>query len=154
MKKYRSAIKTLRANINSLSKEKVRLRAEIRKLSFDDAGNPRPDTGPDRNTMRIHYRWQVGRHIRASLIAYGLLRGKPYKTIEPKIGEPIESIHLVMCKIHEAFGEEVWLRSEWPMARVVSLIMDGVDIEVPEAVPPEPPKPAPKGILAQLRALW
>lgn len=146
--KHTDAIKRLKETIKTLSERKKDFRRIILERKFDAEGKRRPETGPMRSTLKNDYDWTVRRFIRANLIAYGLLRGKPYKTIERSSADPAYSFSFsVMKAMHDAFGDNKELKDEWPHDRVLSLIAEGKDL-VP--APQPTPEPEPKGLLSRV----
>lgn len=135
MKKHSAAIKQIRTTLKELAAEKPKLRAEVQALKFGADGARRPETGPQRYRLKQEYNWSVRPEVRAALLAYGLLRGTPYRKMEPKSGEgelhPI--IGRVLKAIHKAIVDNDALKSEWTIDRVESLIIDGVDTLASEA---------------------
>lgn len=136
MKKHKDAIKKIRQEIKGLAAEKAKTRAEINALKFDAEGKRRPETGPTRHTLKVTYDWHVRPYARANLLAYGLLRGIPYKKMEPTCDE--NELHYVIPKILHAIqaslGDNKELQLEWTLERVKKLILEGVDpLASPEA---------------------
>lgn len=131
MKKHKYAIRNLRLKLKDLSKVKPKLRAEIHALKFDAEGKRRPDTGPTRYSMKEDYRYRTRPGIRAAMVAFGILRGLPYKRIEPKADTTTYGYYYlqvtVLREIHAACGEDEALKAEWTEARVKSIIKDGAD---------------------------
>lgn len=153
MKKYKSAIRSIRATIKTLSEEKPKMRAEIQQLTFDEKGERRPETGPDRTALRALYRGSHARVIRANLLAYGLLRGRPYSLQEPKVGIPVDGhlLDIVSQVILRALDDEL-LQAEWPYRRIKSLILEGREPDpLPEPLPPTVPRK--RGFLEHLKAM-
>jgi hypothetical protein len=130
VKKHKDAIKKLRLKLKGLAEVMPKLREEILTLKFDAEGKRRPDTGPQRYLMRLGYKERVRPNIRTALVACGLLRGIPYKRIEPKADPYTYSTAnlraSVLAEIHEALGEDAALRAEWTKERVKAIILDGV----------------------------
>jgi hypothetical protein len=126
VKKHKDAIKNIRTTLKALLLEKPRLRAEIRALKFGPNNERRPETGPTRHSMKQAYNWNVRPEVRATLLAYGLLRGMPYSKMEPKAES---GIHLsrVLRAIHTAIGDNEELKAEWTSDRIAKLIFEGVD---------------------------
>lgn len=131
VKKHKDAIKNLKSKLWTLAEVMPKLRAEILTLKFDAEGRRRPDTGPQRYLMRQGYKDNVRPNIRSTLVAYGILRGIPYKRIEPKADpNTYSTLNLrdsVLWEIHTAIGENAELRAEWTKERVRAIILDGVD---------------------------
>lgn len=115
MKKHTLAIRALKQTIKELAAE-----ASILRGTTD---------GPTRHLIRMGYIATTRRKARASLLAYGLLRGKPYRSMEP-VSEPgllAYTVYNVVDAIHKACGENEVLKAEWTLARVKSLVYNGVD---------------------------
>ena len=76
-KPYASAIAILRQQIKANAEKGSAIRAEITRL------RGQPDTGPERHAL-----WQdkraIGLETRHLLLAYGILRGRSYVSIEPR----------------------------------------------------------------------
>ncbi len=132
MKKHKDAIKNLRLKLKGLAEVKPKLRAEIHALKFDAEGKRRPETGPQRHSMRQSYNEHTRPEIRAVLLACGILRGLPYRRMEPKAFTPeyltystsvlIGNVHY---EIQQAIRDNAELRAEWTEDRVRAIIKDG-----------------------------
>lgn len=137
MFKHKAAIKNLRLRIKTLTQEKADLRTEIRALKFDADGNRRPETGGQRQALRTFYNEGARLEARASLVAYGILRGIPYRKVEAKTcPDKFGYARLpgeVFSEIHRAIGDDSELKAEWTHDRVVSIIIDGTDPVAQEA---------------------
>lgn len=133
MRKHSAAIKQIRTTLKTLAAEKPRLRAEVQALKYGPDGLRRPETGQQRYWLKQEYNWSVRPEVRATMLAYGLLRGVPYRTMEPKscAGELQYMIGRVLKAIHRAIGDDEALKAEWSIDRVESLINDGVDTLAP-----------------------
>lgn len=127
MKKHKDAIRHIRQEIKDLSAKKPEVRASIRELKYDPQGNRRPETGSQRSQLKQDYDYRVKARLRVLYTAYGLLRGRPYLAMERTCNEEISCawVHRV---IHEAMAQDEALKAEWPLDRVVSLIVKGQDI--------------------------
>ncbi len=132
VKKHKDAIKNIRITLKALVSEKAKLRAEIQAIKFGPNGVYRPETGPTRHAMKQTYNWQVRPEVRATLLAYGFLRGLSYSKMEAKSGS---GVHLsrVLKAIHTAIGDDEALKAEWTSDRVFKLVFDGVDPLASEA---------------------
>jgi hypothetical protein len=137
MFKHKAAIKNLRLRIKTLAQEKPKLRAEIRALKFDAEGNRRPETGGQRWSLKASYNEGARLNARAALIAYGILRGVPYKVMESSASPDKYGYRWlpsgVLSEIHQAIGDDAELKAEWTHDRVVSIIIDGIDPVAQEA---------------------
>ena len=131
MKKHKDAIKSLKNKLRALAEVMPKLRAEILTLKFDAEGRRRPETGGQRYLMRLDYKERTRPNIRSCMVAYGILRGLPYKRIEPKADPYTYSTanlrNSVLWEIHEAIGDNAELKAEWTKERVKAIILDGVD---------------------------
>jgi hypothetical protein len=126
MRRHSDAIKKIRQTLKTLVGEKVNLRKEIHALKFDGEGKRRPETGPKRHSLKESYNWHTRPEARATLVAYGLLRGVPYAKMEPKTESGVQ-LSRVLKALHEAIGDNEALKADWTMDRVCKLILDGVD---------------------------
>jgi hypothetical protein len=139
MNSHKAAINYVRETIKTLSAEKPELRAKLFGLKFDATGKRRPETGQERCDLKNHYAVNTQCYLRSCYIAYGLLRGRPYKTLEATCYEE-PSVYLVSTIIQKAFGEDREATYTWKDSRIRSLIVDGVDIVPEPYVPPAKPK--------------
>jgi hypothetical protein len=99
MKAYSEAIGNLRTRIKDLTEKARENRAEIAQLK------EQPDTGVERCSLRSDYCTYTRSEARHVLLAYALLRGRPYLALERKcVEEP--SPNRILKKIQEAFGED------------------------------------------------
>ena len=85
----------LKVKVKSLAAEAIIIRQEERKSS-----------GTRRNSLAEHRKGTVRWHSRINLLAYGLLRGVPYKVMEQKVKMPIAMIHVFgeVNRIAKRFG--------------------------------------------------
>lgn len=131
MKKHKDAIKSLRQKIKDLAEAKPKLRAHLRGLKFDAEGKRRPETGPERYQLKQSYNDNVRPEIRSMLVAYGILRGIPYKHMEAKACPDKLGYHTlkswVLHEIHQAIGDNAELKAAWTQERVDAIIDDGAD---------------------------
>lgn len=151
MKKYSSAIKSLRAKKNALVEETQGIRAKIHSLKWKDtpeakeafrtlraarkAGGRqtvgkrllkpfrRPETGSERWSL-----WNDKRANRSEIrhlqLAIGLLMERPYLSMEPRCDESSKpSCAYILDLIHEALGEDTALKAEWTQEKIVELIL-------------------------------
>jgi hypothetical protein len=130
VKKHKDAIKNLRLKLKDLAEVKPKLRAEIAALKFDAEGKHRPETGSTRHGMKQSYKDHVRPEIRAVKVAYGILKGKAYKRLEPKVDPYSYSTACltgaVLREIHAAIGEDTELKAAWTKERVKAII-NGAD---------------------------
>jgi hypothetical protein len=137
MFQYKAAIKNLKARIKTLAGEKARLRSELHMLKFDVEGKRHPETGGKRWSLRASYNEGSRLEARAALVAYGILRGVPYKAMEPSASPDKYGYRWlpggVLSEIHQAIGDDAELKAEWTHDRVLSIILDGVDPVAQEA---------------------
>jgi hypothetical protein len=131
VKKHKDAIKNLRLRLKALSAEKPKLRAELHALKFDAEGKRRPETGSTRHGMRQHYNENTRPEIRSVLIAYGILRGIPYKRMEKTACQDKYAYRSlcswVLHEIHLAVGDNAELKAEWTLDRVENIIENDAD---------------------------
>jgi len=115
----KTAIRKLKQDVKQRASEGKALRQEIRDLGTA------PETGPARSLLWGRKR-DVGAGARLSHLAYGLLRGLPYRAMEPKTQEGnVPACSLVLERIHAVLDEEA--KAAWTQERVISLIFKGVD---------------------------
>lgn len=137
MKKHKDAIKNLRLKLKGLVEAKPKLRAEIHALKFDAEGKRRPETGPERHGLKQSYNERVRPEIRTVLLAYGILRGIPYKRMESKACPDKYGFQQLaswtLYEIHQACGDNAELKAEWTEDRVRSIIHEGLDPVAQEA---------------------
>lgn len=140
--KHRAAIKNLRLRIKTLAEEKPKLRAAVHALKFDLEGKRRPETGGARYDLKRAYNEGTRPEIRAALLAYGILRGVPYKVMESSTGTSpdkygyrwlFRSVVSVVYELHQAMEDDAELKAEWTAQRVEALIKTGIDPVVQEA---------------------
>jgi hypothetical protein len=151
VKKYSSAIKTLREKKKLLVEEAQGIRRKIRSLKWKDTpgaqeafrqvreskrpGTPkchgkrflkpfrRPETGSERFWLR-DASLADRREIRHTHLAIGLLMERPYLSMEPKCHESNKpSCAYILDLIHEALGENEALKAEWTQEKIVDLIL-------------------------------
>lgn len=119
---YKEAIRKIRNNIKELSAEKGVLRQEIQELLLN--GQSREETGPLRSQKKERYDYYVRRSIRGYLLAYTLLRGRPYKMQESRTNYSLNYVafiaHMTIQKVLE--GEEAHLKEAWSWSTVKALI--------------------------------
>ena len=149
MNSHKAAINYVRETIKTLSAEKPELRAKLFELKFDATGKRRPETGQERCDLKNSYVNDTQCTLRAYNIAYGLLRGRSYKTLEATCHEE-PSVYRVTAAIQRAFGDDAEAKATWKDSRIRSLIVDGVDIEPEPYVPPAKPVEKPKGFFTTL----
>jgi hypothetical protein len=159
VKKYKAAIVQIRNEIKTLAEEKPKMRAAVRAIKFDAQGKRRPETGSERCLLKNSY--DSAELIRANLLAYSLLRGRPYVKQEPKVRDcvPQQTLDLVHHVLQLTFNTDKALAAEWPIERVVSLILEGKEpsmlpVVSPIVAAPEPSAPPKKGLLRHLLSLW
>jgi len=105
---YVEAIKTLKSRIVvHLVPKKHGLRVQLERL-------PGPENGPKRHELRMEYNWHVRPVIRATLLAYGILRGRKYRQIEQK-AERAPEVYTIMKTLHEL---NEGFKAEWPIERI------------------------------------
>lgn len=144
MRQYGPAIQYLRRKIKGLAQQGVGSAERIRALTWEPGAGPaltrvraarmthgRPTVGKRvlkawrRGNMGLQRSlvWRdkrvVGHATRHALLALGLLRGRPYLTLERQCQTPPQH-RLVLDFIHEAVGPD--LRVDWTYDRVVDLI--------------------------------
>jgi len=125
----KTAITELKNKVKDLAAEGTRIRGEIRTLAWTDDNPPRrrPETGPERSSLWEDKRY-VGFSARLTLLAYGLLRGLPYKAMEPACREGNEPpCSSILDRTHNALGEDSPEAEVWTQERVVSLVFKGTD---------------------------
>lgn len=151
MKKYSSAIKTLRAKRNLLVHETQGIRDRIHSLRWKNtpeaqdalrklrearrAGGRqtlgkrllkpyrRPETGSERWSLWVDKRANR-EEIRHLNLAIGLLMERPYLSMEPKCDEGNKpSCALILDLIIDALGDNEALKAEWSQEKVVELIL-------------------------------
>lgn len=123
MNPYKNAIQNLKQTIKTLTEKKRALRKDIHALKFTDGGERRPETGPERDALWADYQWRWKPQARAALLAYGLLRGKPYRDLEPGSTRNPPSIPAVFRMLREAFpADEKALMDEWTLIHIESLL--------------------------------
>lgn len=131
MKKHKDAIKSLRLKLKGLMEAKPELRAKVHALKFDAEGKRRPETGPQRWGLKQNYNDRVRPEIRVALLAYGILRGVPYKKIEPNADMVSYRFSWVAQQVRDeiraAIGDDEVLKAEWTKDRVKAIIFDGAD---------------------------
>lgn len=121
----KTAIRKLKHDVKERASQGKAIRQEIHALG------KAPETGQERSLLWDRKRG-VGEGARLSHLAYGLLRGLPYKIMEPKTREGNEpSAALVLDRIHGVLGEEAQV--VWTQERVISLIFKGVDPQAEQA---------------------
>ncbi len=139
MFKHKAAIKNLRLRIKTLAEEKPKLRAAVHALKFDLEGKRRPETGEARYDLKRAYNEGTRPEIRAALLAYGILRGVPYKAMESSTGTSPDKygyrwlFSSVVYELHKAMGDDAELKAEWTDKRVEALIKTGIDPVAQEA---------------------
>lgn len=112
-----TAIQDLKTEIKRLTFEGREFAQAITKLGKD------PGTGPERHSLWCQ-KQALGRTTRTALLAYGLLRGIPYKAMEPKCRAGNEPRALLIReKIESLLGPD----NGWTQARVVAYIFVGTD---------------------------
>lgn len=110
----KSAILNLKQEVKVYAADGQAIRRKIQGLG------KAPETGPERSSLWEEKRG-VGAEARHSLLAYGLLRGVSYKTMESKVREGNEpSASLILDRIHWALGKDK--AAEWTLERVTSLL--------------------------------
>lgn len=134
MKKYKDAIKNIRKALEALTEEKRQTKAQIQGLKFNEAGERRPETGPERDRIWQSYVWGTRPQARAAHLALGLLRGRPYKAMEARCHEDSPPpLYGILKAIHEACGENADLKAEWSLDRIRTLVEKGIDPVAQEA---------------------
>ncbi len=128
MKKHKDAIRNIRSTLKILTEQKRETKKQIQALKFDADGRRRPETGPQRDQLWHDYVGSVRPRARAAHLAIGLLKGRPYKTMEPKCAENnlplLYEIHQLIVGACEANAE---LKAEWTFERTRKLILEGTD---------------------------
>lgn len=123
VKKHKDAIKKLRQIIKDQSGHTVEFRNQIRALRVTETGERRPETGPQRSQMKNGYDDNGRRWARANYLALGLLRGRPYSSMERKSAEPLYMVsHKVWSVITTLLEGSPELKAEWTPARVNDLL--------------------------------
>lgn len=134
MKKHADAIKKLKQVIKDQSGHTVEFRGQIRALRFTETGERRPETGPQRSQMKNGYDDNSRRWARANYLALGLLRGRPYSSMERKSAEPLYMVsHKVLSVITTLLEATPELKAEWTVARVNALLEGQPDPVAAEA---------------------
>lgn len=122
MKKHKHAIKNLRHTLADLNADKRQVKAEIQALKLDEAGQRRPETGPERDRLWQSYTWLKRPLARAAHLAIGFLRGTPYRAMEPKCAQDnLPPLYGILTAILMACGDDEDLKAEWTMARLQKL---------------------------------
>jgi hypothetical protein len=151
VKKYSSAIKFLRVKFKAAAAEGAGKREAISRLTWKDmpeaqealsklrvarkAGGRqtigkralkpyrRPETGPERYSLWADKR-ATGHEARHCILAMGLLKERPYLSMEPACHEDHKpSCGYILDLIHEALGDDKALKAEWTQERIVDLIL-------------------------------
>ena len=139
---YHIGLQVLRAKVRGLQAAGITLHSRIRKAK-----------GPKRNELWNEKR-RLGCYNREHLIAYGLLRGIPYGSIErcAKDNKPNAERVFELMKAH----------GDWKVARelTVEKVQELLTPSAPqpepsptESSPPTSPTPQPEGLLARARRL-
>lgn len=131
MKDLKIAVGKLREEINAHANQSRELADQRRQLKIQG-----PETGPQRD-MLWHERKSLGRSSRALMLASGLLRGRAYRRMEPKVVNP-PSPYDIASWLRWSFGitgEKIWLDEFKPFVRYVEawLAEKPEGVELPEA---------------------
>lgn len=121
MENHKDAISKLKFSVKSLAQQGRDTRAQVRALKYGEDGARRPETGFERHQLRNEYLWRGRRKARVTLLAYGLLRGVPYKVMEAKCEEP-PSVSAITEVIQEALGDAEELKAVWTYDYVKKLV--------------------------------
>lgn len=81
------AITSIKEALSELAENKRQLVKSINQLRYDDLGNRRPETGPERSRLRNEYNSCLRTEARSYHLALGFLYGIPYTRIEHKCHE-------------------------------------------------------------------
>lgn len=105
----------LRVKIKSLAEEAKIIRNESARVSkrvrFAKTDEEKQELMDLRCRLNEHRRWTVRREARHSLLAYALIRNKPYSSLEEKCREPPSMSRVV--KVAERFGAEASATEKW-----------------------------------------
>jgi len=126
MSEYTDAIRKLRDEIKTLADKGRENRAEIAKLKLE------PGTGPKRNRLRTDYICYVRGKARHALLAYALLRGRPYATLERKCVEAAEP-GWILGYIQEAFKDAPETPEDFTVLRVKNWLKGNVEVRHDDA---------------------
>lgn len=128
VKKQAEAKRVLRERVSALKWKTLPLPSitrdsDGRKISGKKALKAfrRPETGPERDALRAAYQFPDRAKARATLLAYGLLQGMPYASMESRAKTP-PVVNFVLQAIHDALGEDKAARSTWTLTKVQSLL--------------------------------
>lgn len=139
---YHIGLQVLRAKVRGLQAAGITFHSRIRKAK-----------GPKRNELWSEKR-RLGCYSREHLIAYGLLRGIPYGSIERCAKDNKPNVERVF-ELMKAHGD--WkVAGELTVEKVTELLTTSTPQFEPlptESTPPVPPAPQPEGLLARARRL-
>lgn len=101
-------LRVLKAKIRGLEAEGRSIRAQINRSS-----------GSRKDQLWLLKR-ELGYYTRHHLIAYGLLRGVPYESIEPRTA----TVYMNFVLVHEIITDSVqlWHKKDWTVERVYKLL--------------------------------